>query len=107
MPIDRFPDGIATRYAAEFLTERDPERPFLLYCAFPGPHGPWLIPEEFGSRYDPEEIPLWPNRFDDFSNKPIYQRKLSAMEKRPGGAGYQRSDQELLVRLLTISPILG
>ncbi len=95
VPIDGFPDGIAARYAAEFLTKRDPERPFLLYCAFPGPHAPWLIPEEFGSRYDPGEIPLWPNRFDNFLNKPIYQRKLAAIEKRPDGPGCQRSDEEL------------
>ena len=43
VPIDEFPDGLAARYASDFLGSRDPDRPFLLFCAFPGPHGrlPW------------------------------------------------------------------
>ena len=95
VPIDDFPDGVACRYASDFLGSRDPDRPFLLFCAFPGPHGPWLVPEEWGLRYDPADIPLWPNRFDDFAGKPIYQRKLAALEAQPGGAGNRRSDDEL------------
>ena len=95
VPIDRFPDGVAARYACDFLGSRDPARPFLLFCAFPGPHGPWLVPEEFGLRYDPDDIPLWPNRCDDFAGKPIYQRKLAALEARPDSAGRRRTDVEL------------
>ena len=95
VPIDEFPDGLAARYASDFLGNRDPDRPFLLFCAFPGPHGPWLVPEEWGLRYDPADIPLWTNRFDDFRGKPIYQRKLAALEARPEGAGNPRSDDEL------------
>ena len=95
VPIDRFPDGVAARYACDFLGSRDPARPFLLFCAFPGPHGPWLVPEEFGLRYDPDDIPLWPNRCDDFAGKPIYQRKLAALEARPDSAGRRRTDDEL------------
>lgn len=95
VPVDEFPDGVAARYACDFLGSRDRDRPFLLFCAFPGPHGPWLVPEEFGLRYDPDDIPLWPNRFDDFAGKPIYQRKLAALEARADGAGRRRTDGEL------------
>ena len=59
------------------------------------PARPWLVPEEWGLRHDPADIPLWPNRFDDFAGKPIYQRKLAALERRPEGAGKPRTDDEL------------
>jgi arylsulfatase A-like enzyme len=91
-PADAAVDGVENRKQQVPLR---PDRPFLLFCAFPGPHGPWLVPEEWGLRYDPADIPLWNNRFDDFAGKPIYQRKLASLEVRPGGAGKPRSDDEL------------
>ncbi len=76
MPMRDFPDVAAARYCRQFIESRDPNRPFLAFCAFPGPHSPWLVPEEFGIRYDPDRIALWPNRDDSLDGKPLNQQKL-------------------------------
>ncbi|MGI8424088.1 MAG: sulfatase-like hydrolase/transferase [Chloroflexota bacterium] len=86
VPMEGFPDVVVARYAQRFLKERDTARPFTLFCSFPGPHLPWLVPEEFGIRYDPRAIPMWPNRNDTFEGKPINQKKLrllDAEQRRP------------------------
>lgn len=80
VPMEGFPDVVAARYSQRFLRTRDQSRPFALFCSFPGPHSPWMIPEEFGVRYDPREIPIWPNRRDTFEGKPINQKKLRLLE---------------------------
>jgi N-acetylglucosamine-6-sulfatase len=77
---ERFPDAVAAQYATSFLRHRDPGRPFVLFCSFPGPHSPWLVPEAFGIRYTPDEVPIWPNRNDDCAGKPLNQRKLRRLE---------------------------
>ncbi len=80
-PINRFPDGVAADLTKCFLRERTPDSPpFLTFCAFPGPHSPWLVPDEFGIRYDPADIPMWPNRYDTFAKKPLNQKKLRLLE---------------------------
>ncbi len=76
VPVADFPDVAAARYCREFIETRDSKRPFLAFCAFPGPHSPWLVPDAFGLRYDPAEIALWENRHDDMRGKPLNQRKL-------------------------------
>ena len=95
-PINEFPDGVAARYSKEFLKSRQADRPFLLFCAFPGPHSPWRVPDEFGIRYKPEDIPLWPNRHDRFEGKPVGQRKLRLLEgHRRGLSHFAQGDAEL------------
>ncbi len=78
--MEGFPDVVAARYSQDFLHSRDGTRPFFLTCSFPGPHSPWMVPDEWGIRYDPADIELWPNRFDNFEGKPINQRKLRLMQ---------------------------
>ncbi len=85
VPIQDFPDVAAARYCREFIGDRDRQRPFLAFCSFPGPHSPWLVPEEFGIRYEPEDIPLWPNRNDPLDGKPINQQKLQVVAKMSQG----------------------
>ena len=80
VPLEGFPDIVAARYSQRFLRTRDQSRPFALFCSFPGPHSPWMVPEEFGIRYDPRAIPIWPNRNDTFEGKPINQKKLKLMD---------------------------
>lgn len=81
VPMSRFPDVAAANYTKRFLRSRRPTgRPGLVFCAFPGPHSPWLVPEAFGIRYDPASIPLWPNRHDAFACKPINQKKLRLLQ---------------------------
>lgn len=83
VPIDQFPDGATAKATTEFLRTRagrESGQPFLAFCALPGPHAPWLIPHEFGIRYDPADIPLWPNRHDSFEGKPLGQKKLRLID---------------------------
>ena len=100
VPMEGFPDVVAARYSQRFLNERSAGRPFTLFCAFPGPHPKWLVPEEFGLRYDPKDIPDWPNRYDDFDGKPLYQKKLRLIGDRRGD-GKGASPQELLAYCLS------
>ena len=94
--MEGFPDVVAARYTEEFLRTRDPDRPFIAFCAFPGPHSPWLVPDEFGIRYDPDEIPMWPNRYEDLNGKPINQKKLRLLETtRRGSRTREERDREL------------
>ena len=95
-PMEAFPDVVAARYTREFLRSPNGDRPFTLFCAFPGPHMPWRVPEEFGIRYNTGDIPLWPNRHDRFEGKPHSQRKLRLMEDHPSGLHYlERGDEQL------------
>ena len=78
------PDVIAARYSQEFLRNRDVTKPFFLTCSFPGPHSPWMVPDEWGIRYDADAIPMWANRYDRFEGKPTNQRKLRLMQEVRG-----------------------
>ena len=97
VPMSRFPDAAAAAYTRRFLRGRGPASPsFLAFCAFPGPHSPWLVPQEFGIRYDPASIPLWPNRRDAFANKPLNQKKLRLLAMQEGRqSSIARSDDTL------------
>jgi arylsulfatase A-like enzyme len=76
VPMEGFPDVVAARYSQQFLRTRDRSRPFALFCSFPGPHSPWMVPDEFGIRYASADVPIWPNRNDTFDGKPLSQKKL-------------------------------
>ena len=45
-------------------------KPFFVRLDFHGPHFPNVVPEPFFSMYPPEDIPPWPNAFDDLADKP-------------------------------------
>ena len=61
------------RFAAD---SRD--RPFFLATHFFGPHLPYILPDKYFDRYDPDEIELPPSAREDFANKPPVQRNYSA-----------------------------
>ncbi len=82
--LEGFPDVVAARYTQAFLRNRDVTRPFFLTCSFPGPHSPWMVPDEWGIRYDADSIPMWANRYDSFEGKPFNQRKLRLMQEVRG-----------------------
>jgi arylsulfatase A-like enzyme len=100
MPMERFPDVVAARYTEIFLHNRDAGRPFIAFCSFPGPHSPWMVPDEFGIRYRPDEIPLWENRHDRFAGKPINQKKLRLLQASPAGLPHRLGDDGELQELL-------
>ncbi len=94
--MEGFPDVAAARYTQKFLQTRDKSRPFFATCSFPGPHFPWMVPEEWGIRYDPADIEMWGNRYDTFDGKPINQRKIRLFnEASAGGLSSEEQDQEL------------
>jgi arylsulfatase A-like enzyme len=95
VPMERFPDVVAAQYSIDFLHQRHAQRPFLCYCSFPGPHQPWMIPADYGLRYQPEDIPVWSNRSDTFQGKPINQQKLRLMERDAGHRMRISSDRDL------------
>jgi arylsulfatase A-like enzyme len=103
--MEKFPDVMAANMTLEFLAQRDVARSFWATCAFPGPHSPWVIPAEFGIRYDAREIPMWPNRHDSFAGKPINQKKLRLRDRlRPPTAPWTaRDDDELLREMLAVN----
>ena len=96
IPMDEFPDVMVAKYSTDFLRSRSGERPFLLYSSLPGPHSPWMVPEEWGIRYDPKDIPDWPNRYDDFDGKPINQKKLRISEDLRQEQGRDETLKDLL-----------
>jgi arylsulfatase A-like enzyme len=96
LPMEEFPDVMAARYSQAFLRGRSGERPFALYCSLPGPHGPRFVPDEFGIRYDPKDIPDWPNRYDDFDGKPISQKKLRLIARMKQPERPEETLKELL-----------
>ena len=94
--MEGFPDVAAARYTQQFLQSRDKSRPFFATCSFPGPHFPWMVPEEWGIRYDPADIEMWGNRYDTFDGKPVNQRKIRLLnEASAGGLSSEEQDQEL------------
>lgn len=44
--------------AIDFLTRRDPSRPFFAYVSYTAPHDPRSAPDEFHRLYPPDRIPL-------------------------------------------------
>ncbi len=94
--MEGFPDVAAARYTQKLLRTRDATRPFFAICSFPGPHFPWMVPEEWGIRYDPADVEMWPNRYDAFEGKPINQRKIRLLNAaNAGGLSSEEQDQEL------------
>ncbi|MFO7946854.1 MAG: sulfatase-like hydrolase/transferase [Armatimonadota bacterium] len=100
MPMEEFPDVLAARYTQQFVRQRDETRPFAAFCGFPGPHLSWVVPDEFGIRYDADDIPMWPNRYDSFEGKPLNQKKQRAAHAHPDGLLYAFEDNDTLKEAL-------
>ena len=69
----------ASERAIEFLDqERDDDDPFFLWVNFFDPHHPFVAPQEYLDRYDPDTLPD-PVGFDgELDTKPPIQREASA-----------------------------
>ncbi|MCP4763815.1 MAG: sulfatase-like hydrolase/transferase [archaeon] len=50
------------------------EKPFHLRVDFWGPHMPYFVTQEYLDKYNPEDIPEYPNFKDDLKNKPKIYR---------------------------------
>ncbi len=63
--------------AAEKLkTLKDSPRPWCMYIGTKGPHDPFIIPKKYAKLYDPNNMALPPNYFDDLKDKPMIYRKM-------------------------------
>ncbi len=100
-PMSSFPDVQTAEMTELYLLERKKDCPFLLYCAFPGPHPPWMLPEEFGLRYSSENVPLPENRYEiDPENKSFYSGKLAGIDHlNPTGKTKEERDKRLKLAL--------
>jgi arylsulfatase A-like enzyme len=54
----------------EFLSENGDERPFFLWCSFPDPHPPFLVPEPWDSMDDPDEVAIPARREGELDDLP-------------------------------------
>lgn len=55
-----------------------PRQPFFHRTDFEGPHHPYIVPEPYASKYDPDEIEPWPSFMDTFDGKPHARKKYRA-----------------------------
>ena len=62
------------RYAQRY---RATGKPFFLATHFFGPHLPYLLPDEYFDRYDPDLVELPPSIAETFDGKPPVQRNYS------------------------------
>lgn len=65
------------RFASDDATRARP--PFFLATHFFGPHLPYLLPDEWYDRYDPDEVELPASVAETFENKPPVQANYSAL----------------------------
>lgn len=109
IPMGEFPDVLAADLTRDFIRDREARRPpFLAFCAFPGPHSPWFVPDDFGIRYDPADIAPWPNRHDDLAGKPIYQKKIRLQDVARRSKSPESADHlpELLAGLFSYMELI-
>lgn len=67
-----------TYYMAERTIEQleefaENDKTFFHRTDFPGPHHPYIVPEEYADKYDPEDIKEWANFDDNYDEKPPVQ----------------------------------
>ncbi len=77
--LDGYETDALTNLLIDDLKNRDPDQPFFSVLAFQPPHSPYVAPQEFLDRYDPDSIQLSPN-------VPPVDRVVS--ESRESLAGY-------------------
>lgn len=53
-------------------------QPFFHRTDFEGPHHPYIVPEPYASKYDPDDIEMWPSFMDTFDGKPAAGKKYRA-----------------------------
>jgi len=57
-------------------TATEGNQPFLLWTSFQDPHSPYVCPEPWSSKYDPEEITLPHLEPEDMSDKPPFYQSV-------------------------------
>jgi arylsulfatase A-like enzyme len=104
------------QYAAEY---HDTGKPFFLATHFFGPHLPYIVPDAYFDRYDPDAVRLPASVAETFDSKPPVQRNYSAhwtfdtMSERESRTliaaywGYVTMIDEQIGRIIDIARELG
>ncbi|MFF4983829.1 sulfatase-like hydrolase/transferase [Streptomyces sp. NPDC001046] len=77
-PEATFEHYLATRAIEQLERQAADGRPFFLATHFFGPHLPYLLPDAYFDRYDPELVELPASIAETFEHKPQAQRNYSA-----------------------------
>lgn len=69
------PEATQTAYIVERTIERleryaESGEPFCHRLDFPGPHTPYVVPQSYADRYDPDDVDPWPSFAETFDGKP-------------------------------------
>ncbi len=74
---DEYVDWWIGDMAIDFMRERarDPERPWLLWVGFCGPHGPFDPPRRYAEMYDPDEMPFPETYTMELSGRPEFMHR--------------------------------
>jgi arylsulfatase A-like enzyme len=67
--------------AAQWLAQRQKDRPFCAWISFPDPHHPFDCPEPWSLMYDPKDVPLPVNRKKDLERRPWWHK--ASLENKP------------------------
>ncbi len=67
--IEGYCTAITTDLAIEWLSSRDPDKPFLLMCQHKAPHRTWAPDLKYLDRYADRDIPEPPTLFDKWRNR--------------------------------------
>ncbi|MGQ0524383.1 MAG: sulfatase-like hydrolase/transferase [Betaproteobacteria bacterium] len=67
--------------AAQWLAQRQKDRPFCAWVSFPDPHHPFDCPEPWSLMYDPKDVPLPVNRKKDLERRPWWHK--ASLENQP------------------------
>ena len=72
-----FEHYLATRAIEQLERYAEQRRPFFLAAHFFGPHLPYLLPDAYFDRYDPDQVELPASVAETFEGKPPVQRNYS------------------------------
>ncbi|MEA3401931.1 MAG: sulfatase-like hydrolase/transferase [Armatimonadota bacterium] len=74
---DEYVDWWIADMARQFLRDRaqDPDRPWLLWVGFCGPHGPFDPPRRYAEMYDPDQMPFPETYTLELSDRPAFMHR--------------------------------
>ncbi|MGI8485344.1 MAG: sulfatase family protein [Thermomicrobiales bacterium] len=101
MPTEAHYSRWTSETAIDFLeTERQPEKPFFLWVNFYDPHHPFVAPQEYIDRYDPNTLPKPVGFPGELETKPEIQRVASAESYAGHARGFATYDAKGIKQII-------
>jgi arylsulfatase A-like enzyme len=66
---------ISDRSNAFIENQKNSNNPFFLWCSFPDPHHPYMVPEPWDSMYDPDDVSIGVKREGEEKDLPPYYKE--------------------------------